>query len=90
MSRAIVYGWYPVAVALMVAGVAWAGMMAARAQWRAFGTALAVAVVGAGGVFAGPVGAWAVAGVGLVRRRRRRLVAALVTVWPWPTTRSTR
>jgi hypothetical protein len=74
VSRAIVYGWYPVAVALMVAGVAWAGMMAARAQWRAFGTVLAVAVVGAGGVFAGPVGAWAVAGMGLC-------VAAAVAWW---------
>jgi hypothetical protein len=39
--------------------------MAARANWRACGTALAVAAVGAVGAFAGPAGAWAVAGVGL-------------------------
>jgi hypothetical protein len=65
VSREIVYGWYPVTVPLMVAGVGWAGIMAARANWRACGTALAVAVVGALGVLAGPVGAWAVGGVGL-------------------------
>jgi hypothetical protein len=65
VSRAIVYGLYRATVPLMVAGLAWAGIMAARANWRAFCTAAAVAVVGAVGVFAGPAGAWAVAGVGL-------------------------
>ena len=39
--------------------------MAARANWRWSGTGLAVAAIGAVGVFAGPAGAWAVAGVGL-------------------------
>jgi hypothetical protein len=61
----IVYGWYPVTVPLIAAGLAWAGIMAARARWRAVGTALAVAVVGVAGLFAGPAGAWAVAGAGL-------------------------
>jgi hypothetical protein len=65
VSRAIVYGLYPATVPLIVAGLAWAGIMAARANWRACGTALAVAAVGAVGAFAGPAGAWAVAGVGL-------------------------
>lgn len=65
VSDTIVYGIYPAAVPLIAAGLAWAGIMAARANWRACGTALAVAVVGAVGVFAGPVGAWAVVGVGL-------------------------
>lgn len=65
VSRAIVYGLYPVTVPLMVAGLAWAGIMAARANWRWSGTGLAVAVVGVVGTFAGPAGAWAVAGVGL-------------------------
>ncbi len=65
VSRAIVYGLYPATVPLMVAGLAWAGVMAARANWRACGTGLAVAAVGAVGAFAGPAGAWAVAGVGL-------------------------
>jgi hypothetical protein len=65
VSNAIVYGIFPATVPLIVAGLAWAAIMAARANWRAFGTALAVAAVGAVGVFAGPAGAWAVAGVGL-------------------------
>lgn len=65
VSDTIVYGIYPAAVPLIAAGLAWAGIMAARANRRACGTALAVAVVGAVGVFTGPVGAWAVVGVGL-------------------------
>jgi hypothetical protein len=65
VSHAIVYGIYPATVPLMAAGLAWAGIMAARANWRACGTAIAVAVVGAVGAFAGPAGAWAVAGAGL-------------------------
>ena len=65
VSHAYVYGQYPVTVPLIVAGVAWAGIMAARADWRACGTGLAVAAVGGVGAFAGPAGAWAVAGVGL-------------------------
>jgi hypothetical protein len=39
--------------------------MAARANWRSCDTGLAVAAVAAVGAFAGPAGAWAVAGVGL-------------------------
>jgi hypothetical protein len=65
VSRAVVYGLYPATVPLMVAGLAWAAIMAARASWRACGTGLAVAAVGAAGAFAGPAGAWAVAGAGL-------------------------
>ena len=65
VSDAIVYGLYPAAVPLIAAGVAWAGIMAARGNQRASGTALAVAAVGIAGLFAGPAGAWAVAGVGL-------------------------
>ena len=65
MSDSVVYGVYPVAAPLIVAGLTWAVTMAARAQWRKCDTALAVAVVGTAAVFAGPAGAWAVAGVGL-------------------------
>jgi hypothetical protein len=65
VSHAIVYGTYPATVPLMAAGLAWAGIMAARANWRACGAAAATAVVGAIGAFAGPAGAWAVASVGL-------------------------
>jgi hypothetical protein len=75
---------YPTTV-LIVPGLAWAAVMAARAGWRTAGTGLAVAVVGVVGTFAGPAGAWAVAGVGLcavllgkaaaVAWRQRRSVA---------------
>jgi hypothetical protein len=64
-SRAFVYGLYPTTVPLIVVGLAWAAIMAARASWRRCGTGLAIAVVGAVGLLAGPVGAWAVAGVGV-------------------------
>jgi hypothetical protein len=65
LSDAIVYGIYPAAVPLIVAGLAWASITAARAEWRACCTAAAVAAVGVVGAFAGPARAWAVAGVGL-------------------------
>jgi hypothetical protein len=65
VSDSIVYGIYPATVPLMVAGLAWAAITAARANWRECGTAVAVAVVGAVGVLAGPAGAWLVAGVGV-------------------------
>ena len=62
---AIVYGVYPITVPLIVGGLAGAAVMAARRRWRTCGTSLAAALVGAVGLFAGPVGAWAVAGIGL-------------------------
>ena len=78
VSKAFVYGTYPATVPLMAAGLAWAGIMAARASWRACGSGLAVAAVGAVGAFAGPAGAWAVAGVGLFLEL---LGAAAVIAW---------
>jgi hypothetical protein len=85
VSHAVAYGIYPAAVPMLACGLAWAGIMAARANWRGCGSALAVAVIGAVAVFAGPVGAWAVVGVGLfvellgtaaviAWRQRRRVV----------------
>ena len=65
VSRAIIYGLYPATVPLIVAGLAWAGIMAARASWRSCGTGLAVAAVGVVGLFAGPAGAWLIMGIGL-------------------------
>jgi hypothetical protein len=65
VSRVVVYGLYPTTVPFIVVGLAWAAIMAARANWRSCGIGLAVAIVGAVGAFAGPVGAWAVAGIGL-------------------------
>ncbi|HSR82853.1 MAG TPA: hypothetical protein VLM11_01590 [Streptosporangiaceae bacterium] len=63
-AAGVSYSLYPTTL-LIVPGLAWAAIMAARADWRRCGTGLAVAVVGAVGVFAGPAGAWAVAGIGL-------------------------
>ena len=56
---------YLLTVPLIVAGLAFAALMAVRADWRECGTGLAVAVTGAVGVAAGQAGAWAVTGVGL-------------------------
>ncbi|HEY1915290.1 MAG TPA: hypothetical protein VGH27_06900 [Streptosporangiaceae bacterium] len=78
VSHGIVYGVYPVTVPLIVAGLTWAGIMAARSNWPSFGTSAAVAVVGAVGLFAGPVGAWAVAAVGLCLVL---LTKAAITAW---------
>ena len=56
---------YLLTVPLIVAGLAFAALMAVRADWRECGTGLAVAVTGAVGVAAGQAGAWAVTGIGL-------------------------
>jgi hypothetical protein len=55
---------YPTTV-LVLPGLAWAALMAARASWRGVATGLAMVVIGIVGGFAGPAAAWAVAGVGL-------------------------
>lgn len=65
VSPAIVYSLIPLTVPLILAGLAWAGINAARADWRPCGVGVGVAVVGVVGLFAGPAGAWAVDGVGL-------------------------
>ena len=55
---------YPTSV-LVIPGLAWTVLMAARANWRGLATGLAIVVIGIVGAFAGPAGAWAVAAVGL-------------------------
>jgi hypothetical protein len=65
VSDGVAYGTYPATVPLIVAGLSWAGIMAARSRWRMCGSGIAVAVIGALAVFAGPAGSWAVSGVGL-------------------------
>jgi hypothetical protein len=57
-------GHYPTTL-LIIPGLAWAAVSAARANWQSFGTGLAVAVTGAVGLAAGSAGSWLVAGVGL-------------------------
>lgn len=78
VSDAVVYGIFPATVPLMTAGLAWAGIMAARANWRSCGVGLAVAAVGVVGLFAGPAGAWLVMGIGLCAVL---LGAAAATAW---------
>ena len=63
-AAGVSFSLYPTTL-LIIPGLAWAATMAARADWRRCATGLAVAVVGVAGVFAGPAGAWAVAGLGL-------------------------
>ena len=58
------FATYPTSV-LVIPGLAWMVLMAARANWRGLATGLAIIVIGIVGAFAGPVGAWAVAAVGL-------------------------
>jgi hypothetical protein len=58
------FATYPTSV-LVIPGLAWAVLMAARANWRGLATGLAIVVIGVVGAFAGPAGAWAVAAVGL-------------------------
>jgi hypothetical protein len=65
VSARIVYGLYPATAPVIVVGVIWAVIMAARADWRLCIGGLAAAAVGAVALLAGPAGAWAVVGIGL-------------------------
>ncbi len=69
---------YLLTVPLIVVGLAFAALMAARADWRSFGTGLAVAATGAVGASAGQAAAWAVTGIGLCITL---LGTAAVTAW---------
>jgi hypothetical protein len=65
---------YPTIV-LIIPGLAWAALMAARADWGKCATGTGVLAVAVAGLFAGPVGAWAVAGGGLCAVLLARAVA---------------
>jgi hypothetical protein len=65
VSNGIVYGLYPAAAPLIVAGGAWAVLKAVQRDWRQAGSSAAAAVVGALSLLAGPRGCWAVCAVGL-------------------------
>ena len=58
------FAWYPTTV-MVIPGLAWAAVTAARRDWLSCGTGLALAALGVAGAFASPAGAWLVAGVGL-------------------------
>jgi len=55
---------YPTSV-LVIPGLAWAALMAARRNRLEVAIGIAIVVIGIVGAFAGPAGAWAVAAVGL-------------------------
>ena len=72
------FAFYPTSV-LVIPGLAWAALMVARANWRELATGFALVAIGIVGAFAGPAGAWAVAGVGLCVVL---LGSAAAIVWP--------
>ena len=76
-ANGVSFALYPTTV-LIVPGLAYAAVMAARAAWRPCGLGLAVAAVGVVGAFAGPAGSWLVAGVGLCAAL---LGSAAVIIW---------
>lgn len=78
VSHAIAYGLYPAVGPLIIAGAAMAGLAVSQEDWRRLGITLAVVAVGAVSAFAGPVGVWAVAGLGLFVVL---LSAAAATAW---------
>jgi hypothetical protein len=63
-AAGVKFATYPTSV-LVIPGLAWAVLMAARSDWRGLATGLAIVAIGIVGAFAGPAGAWAVAAVGL-------------------------
>lgn len=63
-AAGVTFAWYPTSV-LVIPGLAWAAIAAARANRLSFGTGLAIAALGVVGAFAGPAGSWAVAAIGL-------------------------
>jgi hypothetical protein len=76
-SHAIVYGIYPAAAPLIIAGSAAATYTAAKENWPSVGFALAAVALAAIGAFAGPAGVWAVIGIGLCLLLVGRAVAQM-------------
>jgi hypothetical protein len=64
-SDSIVYGVIPAAAPLIIVGTTVLGIAAVKADWPQFGAALTVVLAGVVAAFAGPSGAWLVAGIGL-------------------------
>ena len=63
-AAGVSFAYYPTSV-LVIPGLAWAILAAARSNWRDFATGVALVVMGIVGAFAGSAGSWAVAAVGL-------------------------
>jgi hypothetical protein len=79
LSHAITYGIYPATAPLMIIGLVGAALAQGRANWPTLAAALTVAVISCGAAYAGPAGAWLVAGIGL---GLALLVHAAITGWP--------
>jgi len=76
-AAGVSFSHYPTTV-LIIPGAVYAAIMATHANWLRFAIGIAIAVVGVVGLFAGPAGSWAVAGVGLCALF---LVHAAILVW---------
>jgi hypothetical protein len=63
-AAGVSWALYPSTV-VIAPGLTFAAVLTARDGWRSCGPGLAIAAVGVAGAFAGPVGSWAVAAVGL-------------------------
>jgi hypothetical protein len=63
-AAGVSFAIYPTSV-MVIPGIAFSALMAARANWLGIATGLALVVIGVVGAFAGPAGAWAVAAIGL-------------------------
>ena len=63
-AAGVSFAYYPTSV-MVIPGLAWAILAAARSNWRDFATGVALVVMGIVGAFAGSAGSWAVAAVGL-------------------------
>lgn len=64
VSRAIVYGVYPVTAQLITLGAVGAAIQASQEKWPGFWVAIAVVLIAAGSAFAGPRGVWLSDGIG--------------------------
>jgi peptidoglycan/LPS O-acetylase OafA/YrhL len=64
VSHRVVYGIYPATVPMVVGGMVGALGASTRRDWTLFTGSLVISAVASGAAFAGPVGAWAVSGLG--------------------------
>jgi hypothetical protein len=64
-SDAIVYGVIPAAAPMIIVGTTALGIAASKADWRLFGAALAVVIIGVVAALVGPSAAWLAAGIGI-------------------------
>jgi hypothetical protein len=65
VSNAAAYSLIPLTMPLILAGLTFAAIGAARGNWLTFGEGLGVAATGVAGLLAGAAGAWAADAVGL-------------------------